>query len=83
MIICSCQQITDHDIRAAVTWMRASDPDTVITSGKIYRALGKRADCGGCMPLFLETMRDTAAFCVPSADGPPILRSVRKTIPAE
>ena len=51
MIVCHCQSITDHDIRAAVDWMRAADPDTVITPGKIYHALGKRADCGGCMPL--------------------------------
>lgn len=80
MIICSCQRITDHDIRAAVTWMRASDPDTVITSGKIYRALGKRADCGGCMPLFLETMRATPAFCVPDGTQAPTLRHA---IPAE
>lgn len=82
MIICSCQEITDHDIRAAVTWMRASDPDTVITAGKIYRALGKRADCGGCMPLFLDIMRATAAFGVAGAE-PPILRPVRHAIFAE
>jgi bacterioferritin-associated ferredoxin len=81
MMICHCQSITDHDIRAAIDWMRASDPDTLITSGKIYRALGKRADCGGCMPLFLDTMRETAAFRVP--DKPPILRPARKNIPAE
>jgi bacterioferritin-associated ferredoxin len=74
MIVCHCQSITDHEIRAAVTWMRASDPDTVITSGRIYRALGKRADCGGCMPLFLDTMRRTAAFRVPDISQPPILR---------
>jgi bacterioferritin-associated ferredoxin len=80
MIICHCQSISDHDIRAAVTWMRASDADTVITAGRIYRALGKRADCGGCLPLFLETMRTTAAFRVPRHSAPPILR---KTIPAE
>jgi bacterioferritin-associated ferredoxin len=77
MIVCHCQGITDHDIRAAVTWMRASDPDTVITSGRIYRALGKRADCGGCMPLFLDTMRRTPAFRVPDAASPPILGTVR------
>jgi bacterioferritin-associated ferredoxin len=65
MIIRHCQSITDHEIRAAVTWMRASDPDTVITSGRIYRALGKRADCGGCMPLFLVTMRRTDASTPP------------------
>ncbi len=56
MIVCHCQSITDHEIRAAVDWMRAADPDTLITPGKIYRALGKRADCGGCLPLFLDTM---------------------------
>ena len=65
MIVCHCTSITDHEIRAAVDWMRASDPDTVITAGKIYRALGKRADCGGCLPLFLDTMRSCDSFAVP------------------
>jgi bacterioferritin-associated ferredoxin len=80
MIICHCQAITDRDIRAAITWMRASDPDTVITSGRIYRALGKRADCGGCMPLFLETMRGVPAFRVPDTAALPM---PVQTIPAE
>jgi bacterioferritin-associated ferredoxin len=74
MIICHCQSITDHDIRAAVDWMRASDPQTLITPGKIYRALGKRADCGGCMPLFLSTMQTAPGLRVPGAGEPPILR---------
>ncbi len=56
MIVCHCMSITDHEIRAAVDWMRAADPQTIITPGRIYRALGKRADCGGCLPLFLDTM---------------------------
>ena len=77
MIVCHCQAITDHDIRAAVDWMRASDPDTVITPGKIYHALGKRAECGGCMPLFLNTMRRNENFCVPDRDAPPSLRRPR------
>lgn len=66
MIICHCTQISDHDIRAAISWMRTSDPQTIITPGKIYRALGKAADCGGCMPLFLDTMRKDAKFEVPA-----------------
>jgi bacterioferritin-associated ferredoxin len=57
MIICHCNTITDHDIRGAIAWMRAADPSTIITPVKIYRALGKRADCGGCIPVFLDTMR--------------------------
>ncbi|MDP3338994.1 bacterioferritin-associated ferredoxin [Frigidibacter sp.] len=66
MIVCHCQSIADHDIRAAVDWMRASDPDTIITPGKIYHALGKSADCGGCMPLFLATMRGCDNLGVPT-----------------
>ena len=82
MIVCHCQTITDHDIRAAVTWMRASDPATIITPGKVYHALGKRADCGGCMPLLLDTMRRCASFAVATTDRSqpaiPILRSARE-----
>ncbi|MFV0385749.1 (2Fe-2S)-binding protein [Paracoccus sp. (in: a-proteobacteria)] len=75
MIVCHCTQISDHDIRAAIDWMRAADPDTIITPGKIYHALGKRADCGGCMPLFLDTMRSSDSFGV----LPPVLRSKSDT----
>nr|WP_083444904.1 (2Fe-2S)-binding protein [Pseudorhodobacter aquimaris] len=69
MIICHCTGITNHQITAAVDWMRSADPDTVITPGKIYRALGHRADCGGCMPLFLDTMRKSASFGVATTEG--------------
>jgi len=65
MIICHCMSITDRDIRAAVDWMRAADADTLITPGKIYRALGKKADCGGCLPLFIDTMRNCDTFVIP------------------
>ena len=65
MIICHCKQITDIQIRDAVDWMRAADETTVITPGKIYRALGHRADCGGCLPLFLATMAQCDTLGVP------------------
>ncbi|MDK3074598.1 (2Fe-2S)-binding protein [Sedimentitalea sp. JM2-8] len=65
MIVCHCNTITDHEIRAAVEWMRAADQQTVITPGKIYRALGKRADCGGCLQLFLDTMQSSPSLKVP------------------
>ncbi|ARO14102.1 bacterioferritin-associated ferredoxin [Ketogulonicigenium robustum] len=65
MIVCSCLGITDKDIHAAVDWMRASDAFTLITPGKVYRALGKSADCGSCLPLFLSTMRQNANLQVP------------------
>lgn len=65
MIICHCMSITDQDIHRAMDWMRASDPETLITPGKVYRALGKRADCGGCLPLFVDTMRQADSLAVP------------------
>ena len=65
MIVCHCEGITDRDIHAAIDWMRASDPETIITPGKIYHALGRRADCGGCMPVFLATMRANDNLQVP------------------
>jgi bacterioferritin-associated ferredoxin len=74
MIICQCRNITDADIHAAIDWMRASDMDAVITPGRVYRALGTSADCGGCLPLFLATMRSNDNLAVP-AD----LRNLRRT----
>lgn len=72
MIICHCQNISDRDIHSAIDWMRASDEETIVTPGKVYRALGKRADCGGCMSLFLSTMRSN-----PNLEVPMHLRNLR------
>ena len=65
MIVCSCARITDTDINQAIAWMRAADPYTLITPGKIYRALGKTPDCGACIRLFVEQMRADDKLAVP------------------
>ena len=65
MIACHCQNITDRDIHAAIDWMRASDEQTIITPGRIYHALGKSPDCGGCMAHFVATMRENDSLHVP------------------
>ena len=57
MIVCHCNRISDRDIDRAISWMRASDPRAIITPGKVFRVLGKQADCGNCMQLFLDIMR--------------------------
>ena len=74
MIVCHCMNISEDDIRRAVDWMRASDPDTLITPGKVYRALGKKADCGGCLPRFVDAMGSCDSLQVP-----PELRNLRRT----
>ncbi|WP_121062146.1 (2Fe-2S)-binding protein [Chachezhania antarctica] len=78
MIICHCTQVSDRDIMSAIDWMRASDPDTIITVGKIYHALGKKADCGGCVSLFVSTMRSNPNFKVPA-----VLQNLREAPGAE
>jgi bacterioferritin-associated ferredoxin len=78
MIVCHCMHISDKEIHAAVDWMRSADPETIITPGKVYHALGKAADCGGCMPLFLDTMRSNANLKVPAE-----LRGLRSGISQE
>ncbi|RBI86151.1 (2Fe-2S)-binding protein [Rhodosalinus halophilus] len=66
MIVCHCMNISEDEIRRAVDWMRASDPDTIVTPGKVYRALGKKADCGGCLPLFMNTLESHPGTGVPA-----------------
>ena len=66
MIICSCEIISDDDVHSAIEWMRSSDPAAIITPGKIYHALGKAPNCGGCMKLFVATMRSNKSLKVPT-----------------
>ena len=74
MIVCHCQSISDRDIHAAIDWMRSADTATIITPGKIYRALGKSPECGGCMKLFVAKMRVNTNLEVPAE-----LRGLRKS----
>ena len=76
MIICSCTGVTDRDISQAIAWMRASDAYTLVTPGKIYRALGKAPRCGGCIRLFVETVRSNEQTAVPAE-----LRGLRQRTP--
>lgn len=78
MIVCSCMRISARDIRAAISWMRAADPHTLITPGKIYRVLGKAPDCGGCIRLFVAEMRRSRDLEVPAGDVPIELRQLRQ-----
>jgi bacterioferritin-associated ferredoxin len=56
MIVCSCAMITSKDIAEAVSALRTKDPLAVLTPGLIYRHLGKRPSCGGCLPLITKLM---------------------------
>jgi NAD(P)H-nitrite reductase large subunit len=56
MIVCSCSMISSRDIEEAVHALRTADPLVVLTPGLIYKYLGKRPSCGGCLPLITKLM---------------------------
>jgi bacterioferritin-associated ferredoxin len=43
MIVCSCNVISDHEVRGV-----ALDPTTSGSMSRIYRKLGRKPDCGRC-----------------------------------
>jgi len=44
MIVCSCNVLSDHEVRAAVTGASAQPR----TAGQVYTCLGCSAQCGRC-----------------------------------
>ena len=53
MIICSCNVISGHDVRAAVN--ASVSPQTCI---EIYGCLGSSAQCGRCVRAIKKIMSD-------------------------
>ncbi len=51
MIVCHCNHIDHSSIEKAADELLAVDPWRLLTPGSVYRALGKRPRCGGCLPL--------------------------------
>lgn len=73
MIVCHCHCLTDKDIHGAIDWMRAADRTALITPGKVFRSFGKRAECGDCMSLFMDTIRSN-----PNLEVPPDLQTLKQ-----
>jgi bacterioferritin-associated ferredoxin len=44
MIVCSCNVLSDHDVRSAV----AASKDAPRNAKQIWRCLGRNAECGSC-----------------------------------
>lgn len=48
MIVCSCNVITDAELREAAARLREANGGGVVTPGAVFRELGHRPRCGGC-----------------------------------
>lgn len=51
MIICSCNRITDHDLRSAMREILGKDAHVIITPGRIVHKLGHKLECARCAAL--------------------------------
>ena len=60
MIVCSCNVLTDHDVRSAL-----SGDDAARTCGEVYGCLGCSAQCGRCARTIRRIMNEALA----TADG--------------
>jgi bacterioferritin-associated ferredoxin len=56
MIICSCNVLSDHDVRSVVV-----APDAPRTAAQVHRCLGCSPECGRCTP----TIRQIVAAAAP------------------
>ena len=62
MIVCHCNVISSRDIRRSIADMRKRDPHALVTPGEIFKACGKRPNCGGCMTVFAAMIEETVGM---------------------
>jgi bacterioferritin-associated ferredoxin len=63
MIVCSCNVLTDHDVRNAVT---AGGDALPRTANQVYGCLGCSAQCGRCARTIRKIMNDALGSCAKS-----------------
>ena len=54
MIVCSCNRITDVELREAIHDMLREDPWQLIVPNKLFHHLQKRGKCGFCFSNVIE-----------------------------
>lgn len=75
MIVCHCNRIDHREIEAACETLQADDGPRLLTPASVYKALGKRPRCGGCLALaanLIQGRLDSA----PPAQCPCLLASL-------
>jgi bacterioferritin-associated ferredoxin len=62
MIVCSCNVLTDHDVRATLSGGDAAPR----TAGEVYHCLGCSAQCGRCARTIRRIMDEALAAAAPT-----------------
>ena len=59
MLVCSCNFITESEIRETIRTFLDEDCWQLIVPGKVYHAMQKRGRCCGCFPNVVDLIVDT------------------------
>jgi bacterioferritin-associated ferredoxin len=62
MIVCSCNVLSDHDVRSAV----CADGGNARTTGEVYGCLGCSAQCGRCARTIRKIMTEALSATAPA-----------------
>lgn len=65
MIVCSCNVLTDHDVRSAIS----GTDELPRTTHQVYGCLGCRVECGRCVATIRKIMDITQESCDRSCDS--------------
>lgn len=60
MIVCSCNVLTDKELRKAARELQSGPDRVVVTPGAVFRALGKRPRCGSCFSTVIPIIHEEA-----------------------
>ena len=61
MLVCSCNFITDKEIRDVINAFLEEDCWQLIVPAKVYHAMEKRGRCCGCFPNVVDLIVSTTA----------------------
>ena len=59
MMVCSCNLITDRDIKQTIISLLDEDCWQLIVPNKVYHAMSKRGRCCGCFPNVVDIIVKT------------------------
>jgi bacterioferritin-associated ferredoxin len=59
MIVCSCNRITDVELRTAIREMLVEEPWQLIVPNKLFHYLQERGKCGFCFSNVIEVILST------------------------
>jgi bacterioferritin-associated ferredoxin len=59
MMVCSCNLITDKEIRDVIVSLLDEDCWQLVVPAKVYHAMGKRGRCCGCFPNVVDIIVKT------------------------